>query len=1318
MITAARLLSSIVVCLTRGAAVDDSDGFSNNLPRYTDLGPLLTLSGERVTMQFMSQAMGWADNIILAMAPIGIITAMVAAIRVSGPSWLKTVIGRAREGRGITEAELMSSTSCDVGELWDGHEIVRVMGEGPIREFIIISPTKDSERLSPASEDQSISNTDVDCEQDMKVMQLTGPDQKYLVDDKSASRGDDPKNGGGNSDHSTIIIRNTTVSSPNLTLNVYNHLNRRELHVVATIGTILQLSVIIYFWYITYGSGLRFLKDRAPAAAYAFPCSAGGTLLLVAGMMICSYVVEASTVKTMYRPLEGKEARVVWLQRSGIVNDQAFDAIAIYPSNPLDVVTTSQRRDVQGQGGWLAERISESSQLTRKIIFGFSKIANTPEEAMAVIGPVLCFGGFILQTIGFLRMHWSASVAQLGASLVMISVRVWVCRRLAGLPTSQRLLSGFELDWLALALSNPSKAPWLGEVGNGKSDQNSSQVDIGSNWIISSIQHDADLLELESLSGSAGPRTTTGPAEGTNSAGQKSKAHQTMRIRRELGRLADWHGPASTEAVCLARAIEVVMDTFFDDVREDLDLRWSLPVDKEMVYFRLEKKGAETWKAFADELEAALSLWLYSLNDIERINRERRVDNKSDITAKAEDDDSWLRADEGIDKRSLRVLGPDSQWLRRDLSWWMPNNAPRLFELEEDGKDGENIEGDIVKVTITDIEKKESTRTIEMKKHRMVGVKIGSKKGLVVASHGPLKRLLAQHMFSVFMWAAVKKSKALRNSKETKFGGVEVRPRDTSSPTWQSLSLHNTRFSNFAQDIYNTGIASLDEVFLSIIPPLSYWKELPGLDAIVRLTKQHARLHAKSGHWEQTTDAYLWLFDMSINTNIVSRATALLVEHLGAIKAAIKLREGQLFHALDIKHLKDLELRVHKRLEDPELSSEIRDIRPLVDTLYDMQRDSLRKADKFIEDTNEKLRFTDLHFVAFYSDESEIEDEAKKGDINSEDVLGWRPLHYAVLQVDELPTQVLLQNGADVNAQNIRGLAPLHVACWNKYSCKSVHQLLQYPADINMRDDDGRAPLHHAAESGNWKAARILVEAGADVNLIDNLGHTPLFSAAYEGHLKLTDILWSEEHKKTRDRNFRTPLHLAAMIKPEGKLGREKREEKELRKWDSLLSPDIVIERLLKERVTGKQDNAEENLTLLRSAKKEYDDNVVKLLFEVEGGIDLKAKDDSGETLLFAAVKRRSQAEAQLLLDYGADIEAKSENDETPLFKAVRKGYKDQVQLLLDRGAHAEARNKKGLTPLQLAEELSGKRAGDEWLGNQQEDTIRVLKAPRPPASS
>lgn len=89
-------------------------------------------------MQFMSQSMGWADNIILAMAPLGIVTAIVAAIRVGGPSWLRAVIGRARENLAISEAELMSSTSKEVCEVWNGQEVVRCMGLAPVVELICL----------------------------------------------------------------------------------------------------------------------------------------------------------------------------------------------------------------------------------------------------------------------------------------------------------------------------------------------------------------------------------------------------------------------------------------------------------------------------------------------------------------------------------------------------------------------------------------------------------------------------------------------------------------------------------------------------------------------------------------------------------------------------------------------------------------------------------------------------------------------------------------------------------------------------------------------------------------------------------------------------------------------------------------------------------------------------------------------------------------------------------------------------------------------------------------------------------------------------
>jgi hypothetical protein len=55
-----------------------------------------------------------------------------------GPSWLKAVIGRARENRATAELELMSSTSHEVGELWNGQAIVRTQGRPEIQQLIFL----------------------------------------------------------------------------------------------------------------------------------------------------------------------------------------------------------------------------------------------------------------------------------------------------------------------------------------------------------------------------------------------------------------------------------------------------------------------------------------------------------------------------------------------------------------------------------------------------------------------------------------------------------------------------------------------------------------------------------------------------------------------------------------------------------------------------------------------------------------------------------------------------------------------------------------------------------------------------------------------------------------------------------------------------------------------------------------------------------------------------------------------------------------------------------------------------------------------------
>lgn len=110
------------------------DDFSNNLA--TDLAPLISLFGENPTKQYLSECLTILDIVIFSMAPLGVITAVVSAIRVCGTPSLRAFVGRAQEGAGTVEAELCSSTSRDVCELYTNGGIARVFGRPKLLEVV------------------------------------------------------------------------------------------------------------------------------------------------------------------------------------------------------------------------------------------------------------------------------------------------------------------------------------------------------------------------------------------------------------------------------------------------------------------------------------------------------------------------------------------------------------------------------------------------------------------------------------------------------------------------------------------------------------------------------------------------------------------------------------------------------------------------------------------------------------------------------------------------------------------------------------------------------------------------------------------------------------------------------------------------------------------------------------------------------------------------------------------------------------------------------------------------------------------------------
>lgn len=98
--------------------------------------PIIVLFGEQLTQQFLSESINLLDNIIFALAPIGILTAVVSAIRVCGNSSLKAFIGRAQEGPADAEIQLLPCVSETTAELFNNAGISRIFGRPTILEVV------------------------------------------------------------------------------------------------------------------------------------------------------------------------------------------------------------------------------------------------------------------------------------------------------------------------------------------------------------------------------------------------------------------------------------------------------------------------------------------------------------------------------------------------------------------------------------------------------------------------------------------------------------------------------------------------------------------------------------------------------------------------------------------------------------------------------------------------------------------------------------------------------------------------------------------------------------------------------------------------------------------------------------------------------------------------------------------------------------------------------------------------------------------------------------------------------------------------------
>ncbi|KAH7119275.1 hypothetical protein EDB81DRAFT_667373, partial [Dactylonectria macrodidyma] len=391
---------------------DGWDDFSNNLA--TDLAPFLSLFGEQITKQYLSESITPLDYFIFSMAPMGILTAVVSAIRVCGSPSLRAFIGRAQEGGGNAEAELCSSTSRDVCELYSNGRIARVFGRPKILEVVVYDPSKED------STDRAV-----------QIYTFREFVKKY-PDEWNGPSLDDAESA-------------TDVFAPNLSLNV--GIKRKPEAVfwaVAMVGVALQVGVLVFAVVVTYY--LQWEKGGSRPESYACPLTiTGWTLLVCGGIFLCAFLVGQSTNEQVFRRNRGdrdkqptrenrsSHSSIYWVQPGGqVLGDQVFDPFCYSDHDePLQQYITSWKNR--------SENWSKNSELA----------------VWAAVGTTV--SGFVLQFIGLRGIHSAVSVAQLGAIMVMSAARAAL--RMQRLKPEDNFLArcpdevaGHELDWLALRI--------------------------------------------------------------------------------------------------------------------------------------------------------------------------------------------------------------------------------------------------------------------------------------------------------------------------------------------------------------------------------------------------------------------------------------------------------------------------------------------------------------------------------------------------------------------------------------------------------------------------------------------------------------------------------------------------------------------------------------------------------------------------------------------------------------------------------------------------------------------------------------------------
>jgi ankyrin repeat protein len=1312
-----------------GVNADGLSDFSNNL--VTDIGPLLVLFGDSMTRQYLSESTSFLDYFIFAMAPIGILTAIVSTIRVCGHSSLRAFIGRSQEGNGTVEAELCTSTSRDVCELFNRGGITRVLGRPSIIELVHV-PRCGNEKLQYSEVDKA-------------GLFLF---RNYLqMDDTDWEK--PTKNG-----------TNMFAPNPNLSLNV--GIVKRPFWVfvaVAAIGLVLQAGVLvlagigvwILHWNLNGQSAAK--RDYAPVMFIV------GTVLMCGGMWCCAALIGQTTYETQYRrsrPISSRtvgdkeasrQSRLFWLQPGPqVIGDQSFDPFAYFeaPDDPL-VDWTSSKKDFD-------EKF----------------------ESYTLVAVLVVLIGYFMQFIGLRGMKAWVSLAQLGITVVMSILRGFLrmqrlgrdANRLASMPD---MIAGYELDWLAFKIAqqeSQQESSWHVNGQHEKAIEAKTQSSSASSSDNKSDQAISEVPTSRSQSPTAPQADRICQVDGNDLLLIRERlAHLTGHIAfsdigdREYQKWKDDYVKVRTNAKKLSAAICLAAESLVRkyQVKKDIILRVKAvgspngdasnhPRQLISVILKPPPESSQGgWRVDSARLEAILGLWNWSLVSDHRLETKDDSGHKiskaetikqARIVSAGPDDNSWDcktnrqgEMDLWLGLNAIKLLNATSKFDKAysysPADLWMKPTTGEETDWEPLPKDRQSYQPPLQRLCgwnpvyeslisraldSTNTATSANTSGQQLDEHVKLRLQY-------VSTNDSLLDICTQELFAGLMASL-----------------TGLQPIDTPDPVENAgnVQLDNPTVSALAKAFVENGLGSHPTALLCIIPALG--KQLPSLapDLLVSALIKRAETHRQESEWERAETLLQWAcqrFSSSHGEEVSTATTSDNSVFATALRATGELYrwsfaqrsndERKKFGLGGVKWMNENYRRDYRHNQD------VTDILDCYKYIADKmateppsgkgsRQDTVGTRHSLMEAIRDRHRGEALYRLCFTT----------TGDFGHENLQAalplavrndWEEVSSAILEMKARPDSQdedgrtaisycaelgygsylkrFMDLGGFLDLADKKQQTPLHWAAVTGHTHVVKLLLDTGHVDSGRLDEDGQTSLHQAAVNGNTDIAKLLVEAGADKEAKNGDGWTPLYQAARNRHTDIAKLLVEEgADKEAKNGDGLTPLYWAAyngytdIAKLLVEAGADK-EAKDGGGWTPLRQAAYKgytdIAKLLVEEGADKEAKDGDGWTLLHQAARNGYTDIAKLL--VKAGANKEAKDGDGLTPLYWAARNGYTDIAKLLVEAGADKEAKDGNGRTPLHRTAYKGYTDIAKLLIEAGADKEAKNGDGRTPLYWA---------------------------------